>query len=90
MTARRSHPFVVALAATLAAGAVAAPAAVARPAMDPSAGDPTPDARRPAVQTVDAGFDWGATAIGAGGGAIVIAVAVGGFAYSSREHGGIL
>ena len=84
------------------AAALAAPAAVARPMdgqNDPVRPDPgttaavdsTPaPADAPIVRSVDAGFDWGSAAIGAGGaGALVVLVTLGGFAYTSRNRIGV-
>ena len=80
---------------SLAAGALAAPAASARPAPadTPSSGEPVfiePDPA-PVVQSVDEGFDWGSAAIGAGGaGALILLVSAGGITYRHRhEHVGI-
>jgi hypothetical protein len=42
------------------------------------------------VRTVDDGFDWGSAAIGAGGaGALVMVVALGGVAYTTRHRIGV-
>jgi hypothetical protein len=39
------------------------------------------------VRTTDAGFDWGSAAVGAGSGsALVVIVALGGFAYTGRHR----
>jgi hypothetical protein len=80
---------------SLAAGALAAPAASARPAPadTPSAGGPVVIEPEPApvIQSVDEGFDWGSAAIGAGGaGAQILLVSAGGITYRHRhEHVGI-
>ena len=94
------------LARLVAVGAIAvaltAPAAVARPIDGPNepvrpdpftsstvAPDPAP-ADPPIVRSVDAGFDWGSAAIGAGGaGALVVVISAGGFAYMSRNRMGV-
>jgi hypothetical protein len=73
------------LAVTLAAVALAAPAANARPAPldQPVVIEPEP---APVVQTVDDGFDWDSAAIGAGGaGALLLLVALGGSTFRSRH-----
>lgn len=68
-----------AVAGTLAAAAIAAPVADARPALEP--GDPTgpnPHAivdsggETAVTRTTDPGFDWGSAAIGAGGAAALL------------------
>jgi hypothetical protein len=74
----------------LAAGALAAPAADARPAPadrpvsdTPFVLDPAP---APVVQTVDEGFHWASAAIGAGGaGALILLFSVGGITYRHRH-----
>jgi hypothetical protein len=69
----------------LAAGALAAPAAGARP-LPP---DPPPPSVEPApvVQSIDDGLDWGSAAIGAGGaGALIVVVTLGGLALTSRHR----
>ena len=44
----------------------------------------------PVVQRIDQGFDWGSAAIGAGGaGALVVIVALGGTAYTTRHRVGV-
>jgi hypothetical protein len=90
------------LAAGVTAAALAAPSAVARPIdgpQDPVSPDPNPTivvepehapARPAIVQTVDDGFDWGSAAIGAGGaGALIVVVALGGAAYTTRHWIGV-
>jgi hypothetical protein len=96
MTAQhRSHRLARLLAAGVTAVALAAPPAVARPIDGPN--EPVrPDPfetvvvepeHAPVVQKIDDGFDWGSAAIGAGsGGALVVVVALGGVAYSSRHR----
>jgi hypothetical protein len=79
------------IAVGLIAGAVAAPAASAKPAPLETVQrghqillEPQP---APVVRTVDTGFDWDSAAIGAGGaGALRLVFAAGGVAYRSR-HG---
>ena len=42
------------------------------------------------MQRIDQGFDWGSAAIGAGGaGALVVIVALGGTAYTTRHRVGV-
>jgi hypothetical protein len=83
--------------AALIAGALAAPAASARPAplespvpagSAPVVIEPEP---APIVQSVDDGFDWGSAAIGGGAaGAIVLLIGVGGTTYLHRhDHIGV-
>ena len=76
------------LAAGLAAGALAAPTAFASPASEPGSVSGPVTAEPPVVvRTVDDGFDWGSAAIGAGtGGAVIVLVSLGGFAYISRAR----
>jgi hypothetical protein len=84
MTTHHSHPLARLLVAGLAAGALAAPAAVAQPIDNGPSPDPG-DGKPPVVQTIDEGFDWGSAAIGAGGaGAAFILVTLGGVAYVTR------
>lgn len=78
--------------AGLIAGALAAPAASARPAGPdpPSSGEPVtvdPDPA-PVVQSIDEGFDWASAAIGAGAaGGLVLLIVVGGNGFRQRrEH----
>ena len=79
-------------AATLAALALAAPAATARPIIDPPAHAPaelTPpvvDATPKVTNATDGGFDWASAGVGAGTatGLIVIAVGAFGVAYRAR------
>ncbi len=91
--AHRHHRITRLLAVSLAAGALAAPAASARPA--PLDLPPVPDTGElvviepepaPIVQPVEQGFDWGSAAIGAGGaGALLLLVSVGGLTYRHRH-----
>ena len=87
-----SRRFTSALAATLAIGALAATPAFARiPAPDPI---PTPTAipaagDAPTVVRADDGFDWGSAAIGAGGGAAIVLLSVGGLAATTRIRAGV-
>jgi hypothetical protein len=88
MTTHHSHRLAGLLAAGLATGALAAPAAIARPADN----GPAPVAREaatgnaPSVRSIDEGFDWGSAAIGAGGaGAVLVLLTAGGVAYVSRN-----
>ena len=85
------HRLTRVLAAGLIAGALAAPAASAKPASLETVErghqillQPEP---APVVRTVETGFDWDSAAIGAGGaGALLLLCAAGGFTYRSR-HG---
>ena len=88
-----SHRITRLAAAGLIAGALAAPAASARPApLDP----PVPPGSEavviepepaPVVQSVDEGFDWASAAIGAGAaGALVLLGSVGGSTYRRRHE----
>jgi hypothetical protein len=86
MTTHHSHPIARVLAAGLAAGALAAPSAVAQPIDDPQTSAPARSAA-PVVRSIDEGFDWGSAAIGAGGaGAVIVLVSLGGVAYVSRHR----
>ena len=98
MTAQhRSHRLARLLAAGVTAAALAAPPASARPIdgpNDPVRPDPfetgAQSEQAPVVQKIDEGFDWGSAAIGAGGaGALVVIVAFGGAAYTSRHRIGV-
>ena len=89
-------------AVVLAAGALAAPAAVARPAVDQGsftadnaaavdrAVAVEPDgaaASAPVVEQIDTGIDWGSVALGAGiGGMVVLLASAGGTTYRRRHH----
>ena len=82
--------------------ALAAPAAVARPALDQGSfsGDNAaavdqavavePDgavAEAPVVEQIDTGIDWGSVALGAGlGGMVVLLASAGGMTYRRRHH----
>jgi hypothetical protein len=72
-------------ATSLCIAALAAPAASARPAVDPPAADHAAQ-RSPVVVTArsDNGFDWGSAGIGAAAGAGLVLVGVGSFAASYR------
>jgi len=91
-----SHRITRLATAALIAGALAAPAASARPLTDPpipNGGEPVviePDSA-PVVERVDDGFDWASAAIGAGfAGGIILLVAWGGVTYRHRhEHIGV-
>jgi hypothetical protein len=90
----RSHRLAGLLIAGVTAVALAAPPAVARPIDDPRLpAEPTVvvnSERPPVVQEIDDGFDWGSAAIGAGGaGALVVIVALGGVAYTTRNRIGV-
>jgi hypothetical protein len=86
MTTHHSHPIARLVTAGLAAGALAAPAAIAQPIADPQTSEPAP-AAAPVVRTNDEGFDWGSAAVGAGGaGAVIVLVSLGGVAYVSRHR----
>jgi hypothetical protein len=86
----RSHRLTRVLAVALTAGAVAAPSALAGPAIGPDGGNGAPaPASDPApviVRSADEGFDVGSAAIGAGGaGALLVLISLGGLAYASRH-----
>lgn len=90
MTNHRSQPsrrFARLVVAALAVTALAAPGAVASPAIDPAASGtraPAPT-QVPVVRTAEPGFDWGSAAVGAGGaGAIIVLISMGGVLYASR------
>jgi hypothetical protein len=102
MITHRSHRVARLLAAGVAASALAAPAAVARPIdgpNEPLRPDPGMTAVEPesapadapiVVRHIDAGFDWGSAAIGAGGtGALVVLISLGGIAVTSRRRIGV-
>jgi hypothetical protein len=76
--------------AGLIAGALAAPAASARPAGPdtPNTGEPVVmEPSAPVVQSVDEGFDWASAAIGAGtAGGLVLLIGVGGTTYRHRHE----
>jgi hypothetical protein len=77
--------------AGLIAGALAAPAASARPAGPdtPNTGEPVViEPAAPVVQSVDDGLDWASAAIGAGAaGSLILLIGAGGITYRHRhEH----
>ena len=96
MTAQnRSHRLSRVLVAAATAAALAAPPAIARPIdgpLEPTRSDPGPTVvmepeQAPVVQKIDDGFDWGSAAVGAGGaGALLVVVALGGVAYTTRHR----
>jgi hypothetical protein len=95
----RSNVLARLLAVGATAAALAAPPASARPIDGPNepyradpnatavvAPEPAP-ADAPIVRSVDAGFDWGSAAIGAGGaGGLFALVLLGGSVISARHH----
>jgi hypothetical protein len=103
MPPHRSHRLAGLLAAGVTAAALAAPPALARPIDDPQLPvrvDPGPVVTvepEPAaadapivVRHIDAGFDWGSAAVGAGGaGALIVLVSFGGYAYTTRHRIGV-
>ncbi len=95
-----SHLFARALAACVAAGALAAPPAIARPidnapapvvregaatvAVEP---EPARAAAPTVVRPIDSGFDWGSAAVGAGGtAALLVLLWLGGVRYAGRDR----
>ena len=90
-----SHRITRLVTASLIAGALAAPAAGARPATDPpiqNSGEPVViEPAQPVVQSVDDGFDWASAAIGAGtAGGLILLIGAGGSTYRHRhQHIGI-
>jgi hypothetical protein len=95
----RSHRLSRVLAVAVTAAALAAPPAIARPIdgpLEPTRSDPGPTIvmepeQAPVVQKIDDGFDWGSAAVGAGGaGALVVVVALGGVAYTTRHRLGVV
>jgi hypothetical protein len=98
MKVKRHHRLRRIIAISLAAGALAAPGASARPA--PLEVPPVPDTGElvvlepepaPIVPAVDQGFDWGSAAIGAGSaGALLLLLSAGGLTYRRRhDHVGV-
>ena len=73
-------------AAALAVLALAAPTAAARPALDPAAPTTTHTPATITTAARDQGIEWGSTALGAGGTAIVFALAGAGLVSVSRRH----
>ena len=90
----RSRRLTRALAAATAAAALAAPPAPAR--IDPPATPAfntreTETTSAPVVRSIEAGFDWGSAAIGAGGaGALTVLVSLSAFAYISRDRSRVM
>jgi len=90
-----SHRITRLATAGLVAGALAAPAASARPATDPpiqNGGEPVViEPAPPVVLSVDDGFDWASATIGAGAaGGLILLIGVGGTTYRRRhEHIGV-
>jgi hypothetical protein len=85
MATHHSHRFARLLVAGLAAGALAAPAAVAQPidnGPSPATGDDNP----PVVRSINDGFDGGSAAIGAGAAGAAFVLALGGVAYVTRDR----
>jgi hypothetical protein len=81
-----THPLSVTriAAATLAALALASPAAIAKPIREsPSDATPTPPVT---VQATDESFDWGSAGIGAAATGGLVLVALGGFATARRAR----
>jgi hypothetical protein len=82
------------LIAGLAVGALAAPAASARPAPPDASTVPgdvstqvAAEFDAPMVRSVDEGFDWASAALGAGGaGGLVLVLLAGGFGYRAHHE----
>jgi hypothetical protein len=62
-------------AVALAAAALGAPAASARPVSEPGGNAPRPQS--PSAMTLDQGFDWGSAATGVGAAGVVLLTAAG-------------
>lgn len=94
MSSHRHRRLCRLITAGLVAGVLVAPPALAMPMSGGSAADPdtpvdasaTLAASEPLVMEVEPGFDWGAAAIGAGGGAALLALGLGGVASTSRAR----
>jgi len=89
-----SHRITRLVTAGLIAGALAAPAASARPVTDPpidNGSGPVVIEPAPVTPSVDDGFDWASAAIGAGAaGGLILLIGVGGSTYRHRhEHIGV-
>ncbi len=78
-----THPRRISV-ATLAVLALAAPAATARPAMDPPNALAAEPSSSPTVEAAAESFDWGAAGVGAAATAALALVATGGFAAAHR------
>jgi hypothetical protein len=88
MPARRTHHFSRAAAGALAAVAIAAPAAGARPAVESPGHSRLAEPPAPIVtRVIDGGFEWSSAAIGAGGAAAVLLLtAAGATTVTRRRH----
>jgi hypothetical protein len=79
-----------ALALSLAGLALAAPPALARPAIDPQARYSSAEAHvlasAPRVQSADDGFDWGSAGVGAAATGGLVLIAIGGFGAAHRAR----
>ena len=90
-----SHRITRLATAALLAGALAAPAASARPVTDPpienGSGPVVIEPDSAPLVVVDEGFDWASAAIGAGAaGGLILLIGVGGTSYRHRhEHIGV-
>jgi hypothetical protein len=84
---RRSRRLSGTVAGALAVSALAAPAAGALPC-EAICGSTTSSQTRPPTQTttrvIDNGFDWGSAGLGAGGGAAIVLLSLGGVRAGSR------
>ena len=95
-----SHHITRLMAVALAVGALAAPAAIARPATDHGtfsgdnaaaveqavAAEPGGISGAPVVEQIDTGIDWGSVALGAGIGGMVVLLAAAGSMTYRRHH----